>query len=324
MGVMRVLGAIPLLAACVAGRPPDWPAGREWSLPLIDPTDDGVLAVKGTIDGHGPYAFFLDTGAPFNALMKPVADELGVIAGSPSFFYDRTAHRAYTSELSQEQVHEFRVGDITTRHAAFVITAPFLDNYRGLRVGGTLGYDFLCRSYLNIEIDRDSGRVRLALPDVIPTPSNAWTSPVVIDDGSIYVPAQIDGHAIHLVIDTGSSQSMLIKRAARDLGLPREDNYAVTLKSFSGPWDVHGACRPRRLEVAGATIDGVHWVEMPDRAFGGERSWRYGGGFLGQDALARFHVILDFHRRRIALEPRKTTGRGEPTRLLLTARHRRI
>ncbi len=65
-----------LLACACASRPLYFESGESWTLPVVEPLDDGQLAVPCMIEGKGPYLFLLNPATRFSSVDETVAEDL--------------------------------------------------------------------------------------------------------------------------------------------------------------------------------------------------------------------------------------------------------
>src|SRR5215470_8532465 len=103
---MRTTIALLLaLAGCVSGPPPNWSRAQVWTFPLVEP-HHGMAPVLGTLDGHGPYVWFIDTGSAYTTIDPRVAAELHLHAVAEGRWSDLTdEHRHWLGTVSDGQIH---------------------------------------------------------------------------------------------------------------------------------------------------------------------------------------------------------------------------
>jgi hypothetical protein len=296
-----------LITSCVAGPPPSWSRGARWTLPILDPFDGGVLATLGSVNGNGPWVFFLDTGSAQSTLTTALVEAIGGQPISPSFFFDGTDRSAYVARVGVERLRDWQIGDLTIRNPSFLVTHALVDSYRGLPVGGTIGLDVL-RPYLVLEVDRDAGVIHIALPRSVTVPPQPQPGHLLMTEERLRVTTTIDGRDTVMVLDTGNSISTIYPSVARQLALPPDPEARTRVRAFSGDFEARGAYQVRSLRIGGMEADGLRLWSQPD-------SHQYGsvsldGGFLGQDVLSRYHVFADLEERRLVLAPRARVTSG--------------
>ncbi|HJZ87693.1 MAG TPA: aspartyl protease family protein [Polyangia bacterium] len=299
---MRVAWTGAVLVAgigCVTGPPPDWSAGREWSFPILDPFDDTAVGTLGTIDGHGPYVWFFDTGSTFTTIDARVANELGLHALAAGRVSEAGGTTDRIGVISDGQVKQWRIGDLTVRDPSFVVTRSFRQSYRGYRVAGMFGLASI--RYLTIEIDPDAGRVRLALPGVARVPAQPPAASVYTADGQVVVKVEFKGGEKPFALDTGAAVSTVYPEVAQELKLGGDPGFHVQLRGLRSVINAQGAF-VGAVRVGGADHPAVRFVAQP-----GDRQGE-AVGLLGQNFLSHFHVFLDMDEKRLVLAPRRRVG----------------
>lgn len=127
----------------------------------------------------------------------------------------------------------------------------------------------------------------------------------LLDEPSgLYVPAKVDGRVLKLLLDTGSTRTLLTSGTAGLLGLRIEhmlddtdvlDGFAVNgvggRRHIDRGW-------PHRIELGQAPI-----IATPvSIVWSGDASWDPAGdGILGMDLLARYDLDLDLASQRLSL-----------------------
>lgn len=184
------------------------------------------MTVPVQVDGKGPYAFIIDTGAERSVVSKELADTLGLDAGERARLFDF----AGPSTVETVKVGTLSAGSLTTRE----IEAPALAA-ANLGASGMLGIDAMQGHRL--VIDFDNKRMALSIPK-----KKRPQGEVVVGAESrlgqlIVTKAMFQGHPISVVIDTGtwvsvgnSAMRALSKRAPRTIG--RINVQSVTGRSF--------------------------------------------------------------------------------------------
>ncbi len=128
--------------------------------------------------------------------------------------------------------------------------------------------------------------------------------PLIDEPSGLYVQVTVDGRALKLLLDTGSTRTLLTSGTAQLLGLRVEhllddtevlDGYAVNgvggRRHIDRGW-------PHRIELGLAPI-----IATPvSIVWSGDASWDPAGdGILGMDLLARYDLDLDLTGQRLAL-----------------------
>lgn len=119
--------------------------------------------------------------------------------------------------------------------------------------------------------------------------------------GQLVIALSLDGHAVRLLVDSGSSESLLDSRVARRLGFVIEPwvagSKSAEVTGLGGTLETLGVTRVRELRIGDMKIQNMRF-EVLDLALVFED---YDScvsaapdGFLGADFLRRFGAVLDF------------------------------
>ena len=153
------------------------------------------------------------------------------------------------------------------------------------------------------------GIALLIAPWITGCEAPACTQPVAVlnllkESTGLYVPLAIDGKPAKLLLDTGSTNSLLTSETAQRLGLTIErllDDSDVligfAIEGLGGRRHIDRAW-PHRIELGGALLLGVAFPVVWSR----HTSWDASAdGILGMDILSRYDLDLDVGRSRLAL-----------------------
>jgi hypothetical protein len=291
---MKRFAFVLALAACVSGPPPNWSHAQVWTFPLFAPAR-GAATVLGTIDGHGPYVWFIDTGSAFTTIDPRVAAELHLHAVASGRWHDLSdEHRHWLGKVSDGQVREWRVGDLTVTSPTFTVAQIDVASWEGHPVAGYLGMDTI--RYMTLEVDFDTGVARLGLPGQIHLPDGVAASPAYVRDGQLFAEARIAGQTRAFKIRSGASVSTVFPASARKLGLTASGKTG-RLPTYGGPKPVDTYVVPA-VAVGGTEQANVELVEQP--IANDDDSC----GSLGNDFLRAYHWYVDVQAGRMALVPR--------------------
>ncbi|WP_186728942.1 aspartyl protease family protein [Sphingomonas panacisoli] len=247
------------------------------------------MTVPVQVDGKGPYAFIIDTGAERSVVSRELADTLGLDAGTRARLFDFMG----ASTVGTVKVASLSAGSLTTGE----IEAPALAA-ANLGAPGMLGIDALQGHRLVIDFDRN----RMTLATATKRPKGEFVVGAESRLGQLIVTqATFEGHPISVIIDTGSSVSVgnmamraLAKRAPRPIG-------PINVSSVTG----------RSFDVNYVMIDNLHIGDMQIDKFGLSFAdvapfARFGLAekpalILGMNSLKMFRrVEIDFVNRAIA------------------------
>lgn len=248
------------------------------------------------INGRGPFAFLLDTGASGVVITARAAEVLH-IRGSGSF--TGGGGGGATVHYTRATLRELRVGGVVLRRIDAVIspqTFTYFPVVEGVRCDGVLGYD-LFRRYA-VQIDPRANRLTLWRFGTFDT--RPFGAPIPFRLGDYQVPVvsgTIDGVPGELWIDTGFRGTALVfspfVRAHRLDARPGTSFEAVASWGVGGP--VRAQLRRADLTVAGRRFSGAI-LQLSHAASGADAS-RDGAGLVGAGILRRFAVTFDYSRK---------------------------
>jgi aspartyl protease len=119
---------------------------------------------------------------------------------------------------------------------------------------------------------------------------------LLVPGAPVIVPAELNGVALSLVIDTGADRTMLAPDALVRAGLGGERGRAVELIGVTGSAGAVVLVVPR-LDIAGSRVGPVEVVAYPSPVAGTD-------GLLGRDVLDGFVLTVDTGAGRATLAPR--------------------
>jgi hypothetical protein len=292
-------------------RPGRFGAGRHVvSLPLT--TDSGFLLLQAQVNRSEPLWFLLDTGASLTVLNRDRAGELGIplqgelAIGTSGGSTGMAIARGVSFEVPGAEVEDQTVGAISL--AAF-------EAGLGLRMGGILGYDFLNRFV--VELDLEASVIRLHDPRRYRYRGRGQVLPLTLEnDSNPFVRASLttaDGRTIagKLEIDSGETKALFLnapfveaQRLLNASDKPAAQGAKATEKRFFTGVSTKGQLARLKLGhfaitdvPAGFSLSHEGFVGNPDYA-----------GLIGNAVLSRFRVVLDETRQRLILEPNRRFG----------------
>ena len=133
--------------------------GNEQSVPLFvlqGPSGSTLALVPVYLNGQGPFAFALDTGASQSVVDEDLADQLKLPKDGPAV--EMTGVSA-TAEATQVRVNAWRVGDVELPGRSMVCLKLSAANRR-VKMRGLLGSDVLSR-FGAVTVDYNNQRLLL-------------------------------------------------------------------------------------------------------------------------------------------------------------------
>lgn len=247
------------------------------------------MTVPVSVDGKGPYAFIIDTGAERSVVSRELADTLGLDAGARARLFDF----AGTSTVNTVKVSSMTAGSLNTSD----MEAPSLAA-ANLGAPGMLGIDALQGHRVVIDFDRK----RMTLAPAKKHPNGEILVRAENRLGQLIVTrATFEDQPISVIIDTGSWVSVgneamlaLAKRKPRVLG-------PITVRSVTGRSFRTDFVAVSNLHVGDVRFDnfGLSFADVPPFERFGLRDKP--ALILGMSALQMFRrVEIDFVNREIA------------------------
>lgn len=271
-----------------------------------------------SVNGSPPIGFIFDTG-----------DNNELINGARLAQLGLTSYGAVTEEGGGHTADGAYVQDVTLsapgatlRHQhAVILDLTGLERALGVPIGGLLGYDFISRFV--VEIDYASRTMILHRPDGWRYKGRGGTTPLVFDSGIPYTDVVLSAPtkprlAAHMVVDFGAADTMTFTSpfvAANDL--MRLAGTSPRVNEASGLQNEFFAQRNRRGRIDALQLAGITLRAIPV-SFSANTSGAYASpdfaGTIGQGVYTRFHVFLDYARKRLILEKLPDTEAPFPER----------
>ena len=299
MGKVLAVYALLALSAFSPSAAPAGPSGAagavdEQSTRLRFDADNNLIVINATLNGRGPYRFLLDTGASHHVIKPELAQALGLEARGDAEI-DGGGRENVIAGLVR--VAEVRVGGFTLESQQFLV-APFPSLYP---FDGFLGAELFRR--FTVSIDFRQSTVTLFRPGAFRYRGAGVELPLKFHGGLIpQVKAEVDEKAGWFKLDTGYNGSLalfgnFIERHGllAKYGAEKSAPGGTTLTGEVGDSPV---ARIRRFRLGAVALDDVPASFFLEK--GGSNSAF--AGAVGTALLKRFHVVIDYTRRRLILE----------------------
>ncbi|HVJ51684.1 MAG TPA: aspartyl protease family protein [Aliidongia sp.] len=281
------MSCLALLAALGSARAQNCQLQQVASFPAYnDPS--GTVQVPVRIDDKLDTSLLLDTGAFMSLLGEHVVSELNLRETTTRVvstdLRNNVSNRLVTPKLVQ-------LGKLRASSPEFLVYNNTASDYE---FGGLFGADFLS----NYDLDIDFGQMKVSLfsqghcdGKVVYWSDTYNVEPMTVTwDKHIFVDVKVNGNFIRAMIDTGSINSVLSKRAAAWLLGARRD------ADGNAPRGDEEA-RIETLEFAGITFRntpiGIMSGNMPDGI----------GMILGMRQLRRLHLYIAYGERKLYATP---------------------
>jgi predicted aspartyl protease len=247
----------------------------------------GKPAVSVTINGKGPFDFFLDTGAGMTVIDSDLAEELQLPVTGTTRIGDPSNPQALEAKTAT-------VKRLTVGGAAFqdveVVTWDRSALYGGTGPRGVIGNPLFADHLLTLDLGK--GEARIARGEVAPGPDVVTYEP---SEGGVFrIPVSIGMLNIEAAIDSGSPSGFALpKRYAEQLPL------ATPLTEVG-----RGRMANSEFVVSSATVDatariGINTFPRPVVTFNDVLP----GALFGAQVLRHMVLTIDQKNRRIRLTP---------------------
>jgi hypothetical protein len=117
----------------------------------------------------------------------------------------------------------------------------------------------------------------------------------------LHLPFHSNGHAGHLVIDTGTPGTMIFRSSVSELGLTETRTNAYVRGVLGVTSERYGRSMIHSFEAGNMTVQHVPVAIAPD--LGGSVGYGRPSGLLGLRELMKFGAVLDFSRRMLYVRP---------------------
>lgn len=265
---------------------------------------DGLIGLRGMVNGKAELLFALDTGAPVSVLLAGMETApLGLDLSDAAKLGDGPA-----SPIGSFR-YDFTVGfdSLTLSRLPMIIvpidTMPCPDRLEKLGFRGIVGADLL-RHYV-VEVDFDRNILRLNDPAVWKDDGTGVTLPLTFNDGHIYVPASITlsdgrGAAGSFHVDSGKNGTLTLNPGTDPALTPPADGKIRKACFINGLED--------QIEGHPVTLTaGTARAEQVPVVYGHAKGLLMGDsiGTIGAGALRRWNITIDYPGKRLILKPRE-------------------
>jgi len=242
-----------------------------------------LIVVQGCIGTLGPLNLILDTGTTFSIVDAHIAHVFSLPLTS-----GQVLNFDHSSAISWATLPELRIGPLHAASPRVMVGTLIQWSEFAEGIDGILGLDLLTQS-LRMEINFSSMQVTFQPGPSNGAPKSRQPRPV---SQLFAIPLYLNGHPIHVVVDTGARNLFLFEDRLRQ-HIPHFQ--AVRLwPGVSGP--LQGTLvRLADLKVGDTSLDGSAFLmksspsSLPDRI----------DGFLGASLLPTSVLIFDFEGQRL-------------------------
>ena len=259
------------------------------TLPMRDFGGRPVVEVR--INGNGPFAFILDTGASITVVDQELAKELSLDSAA--------GVRADSGGGGAGP----RIVTVNTLNVADAMIGGFMTAVMPL--SGLLKTDGAPRGVLSASsfpgclVSFDFPKKLITIKKGALAAADSQTIFLYPDDGDLpSVPIRIAGHETRVHLDTGSASTLTLpRRFLTELPLTSQPKDSGSARLLGGSSPISSAAVDGALEI------GIYRIELTEIFFSDMRlGGEIGPGNLGYGVLRDFVVTLDSRSRRVKLE----------------------
>jgi len=302
-------------------RPAPWPTDAHLDAnapPIPFNFENGHIMFKVSVNGRPPAWFIFDTGADQQVINQTRMEEFGL----KTYAKSSTTGGGNTAEYGYAKGATFTLPGVVLRdqHVA-VLDQTGLERALGMPIGGILGYDFISRFV--VEIDYAKQLIKLHEPGSWSYAGSGFVVPITFDTGIPFTHGEISvatkkNIPAFFVLDFGAMETMTLTSPfvkANNLislaGSNSQVNRPAGLeKQFFAQNNVRG--RIDELRLGAMTVESIP-VNLSVNSTGAYASPNF-SGTIGQTLYRRYHVFIDYPRKRMIFEPTPEAAKPFPDR----------
>jgi len=282
--------------------------GKKTSFTLPFRLVDNRVFIEAKINGKGPFALILDTGAS-GTVMRGAAERLGLKIDNESQqrgVGEKTVASGETHlnelQIADAHFYDLDVGVLPGDDTPEVFGTQPLDGIVGLEVF----------QHFVVKHDYVHKLLTFTLPDHYSAPKKAMIVPFERPMQIPVVEAELDGVRGRFGVDTGARSALLAYGPWADANHLRE-KYNAKVEGVTG-WGIGGPvrsqlARAKKLKLGETTVDDIVIRLSLQKA--GLTTSSAMAGLIGPDVLSQFDVTFDYSRNRIILERNSNYGRHD-------------
>lgn len=280
--------------------------------------ENSHIMFKASVNGRPPLWFLFDTGADQEVINSTRAKEFGI---KP---YGKSSTTGGGNTAAYDYARDVTIAlpgvELRNQHVA-TIDETGLERALGMPIAGLLGYDFISRFV--VEIDYEKQLMTLHDPKGWHYAGAGFIIPITFDEGipfmhgTISVPTKPAIPAF-FVLDFGAQETMtLTSPFVKQHDLARLAQTGTTVNRPAGLEKEFFAQNNVRGRIDLLTLGRLHArsipVNMSVNTHGAYASTSF-SGTIGQGIYRRYHVVIDYPRQRVILEPTAEASKPFPER----------
>lgn len=260
-----------------------------------------------TVNGSRPLQIVLDTGMPTEGLLLHDTDKTKsmnlAFAENPHVKVGGVGGKGKPMAVRMAEGLAVRIGDLSLSDMQVTLLPPMpgLASYSDGIIGAALFRHFA------VTVDNDRDVLILRRPESYQPPDKATILSLVEVTPTPIIEAKVrmdrpEPFRVRLAVDLGATHAISLNESgATGIAAPPRSIATRTGRGISGP--VTGRVgRIRALELGELVLENVV-ATFPDKEFLKQPGIRMADGNLGNGALDRFNVTVDYAGKRLVLEP---------------------
>jgi hypothetical protein len=240
--------------------------------------DDHLIVVRGGLGDLADCNLLLDTGAYPTVIDREVARKLKLQMRRDEMHVVERDMEAGSSLISRVLVGPLQVGNLPV----IVEDLSGLSSKIGLRVDALVGLDVL--SHTNVRVNYSAKEVAFGAPARL-----TFAAPLEAMDSMALLSMNVNGHTVHLLVDTGAAKTVLFARRVPWLEL--KGGHERQFNNLGGKFPLH------EVKASTTELGGVR-IALPDLFVSDTRnmeSYPF-DGFMSTRAAHFRQIAFDFER----------------------------
>jgi hypothetical protein len=297
---MRTFLAVVLAACggCAVGAPPGFSDGDLWTFPLVAPLEDDLILVPVYVqDRQEPLLFMIDPDSRQSSIDSALQSELKPYTTQQG---EAVTEHDEKVPVFVSEIMKIKVGDLEVRNLKMRVHQAGTFYSGGRVVRGILGRDIISDSLI-LAVDRDRGVAYLATQGHLSPPAGALEVGFRhFFDRQITSVRVNDKNSFDVHLDLGARTSMLWPSRLARANLPRINVRATLVDEFGARREETSGGLAAKVALGQASGDGLLFLPYGDKRYDDEDL----EGAIGQNFFSRFHVTMNWDKKKMWLKPR--------------------
>jgi len=295
LGMLVAVG----ISGCAVGAPPGFSEGDLWTFPLVAPPENDLLLVPVYVeDRKEPLLFMIDPDSQ-SAIDSALQSELQPYTVQSPVEEINEADQAKTVFISE--IKKIKVGDLEVRNMKMRVIQAGALGANGRVIRGILGRDVISDSLI-LSVDRDRGVAYLATQGHLEPPAGAREVSFDHFHHRQLAEVKVDGHTYAMHLDLGARTSMLWGHRMEQAGMKKTPLRAVLVDEYATTREASWGAVAGTVTLGEVQDEHVLFLPFGDKRLDDEDV----DGAIGMNLLARYHLTMNWHEKRLWLKPRSS------------------